>query len=118
MDFHAPDLHARLEAVGPHAWDEIEFGIVAMNKAGDVTGYNARESKLAGLSRETVMGRHFFTEVAPCTNNYLVATRYEEQDDLDETIDYIFTVRMRARPVKLRMLKSKDSDTMYLAVLD
>ncbi len=118
MDFDAPDLFDRLDRSSPADWDEASFGLIAMNKEGEVTRYNAHESRLAGLSAETVIGNHFFTEVAPCTNNFLIASRYEEEESLDETIDYVFTVRMKARPVKLRMLKQAERDVMYLAVKD
>lgn len=116
MDFDAADLQQQLEQAGPESWDAAEFGIVAMDKNGDVTGYNTFEARMAGLSRESVVGRHFFTEIAPCTNNYLVASRYEEEDQLDEIVDYVFTVRMKARPVKLRLLKTPESETMFMAV--
>jgi len=58
----------------------------------------------------------FFTEVAPCTNNYLVAGRFEEESTLDETIDYTFTVKMRPTQVKLRLLKDDRAERQYLAV--
>ncbi|MGF1454156.1 MAG: hypothetical protein ACFB6R_02130 [Alphaproteobacteria bacterium] len=118
MEFDAPDLYDRLERSGPAEWDEAGLGLIAMNKEGDVLRYNAHESKLAGLSEATVLGRHFFTDVAPCTNNFLIASRYEEDEELDEVVDYVFTVRMKARAVKLRMLKKADSETMYLVVKD
>jgi hypothetical protein len=68
------------------------------------------------MSRDRVLGRHFFSEVAPCTNNYLVATRYEEEPALDEVIPYVFTLRMRPTPVELRLLKQPGAARMYLLV--
>jgi hypothetical protein len=49
-----------------------------------VTGYNASESRLSRLRPERVVGRNFFVEIGPCTNNYLVARRFLDCDELDE----------------------------------
>jgi len=43
-------------------------------------------------------------DVGPCTNNYLVAQRFLDCDELDEQLDYVFTFRMAPTPVRLRML--------------
>lgn len=98
------------------ALDACTFGIIGLAPDGTVVQFNAYESRRAGMSRELVMGRHFFTEVAPCTNNYMVATRYEAEPALDEAIPYVFTLRMRPTPVELRLLKQPDAARMYLLV--
>jgi photoactive yellow protein len=85
-----------------------------------VTGYNQAESQLSGLPVDEVAGRNFFVEVGPCTNNYLIAQRYQDcagQDqELDEQLDYVFTYRMSPTPVRLRLLARRGSDRQYLAV--
>ena len=40
--------------------------------------YSKGESKLSGYTAEEVMGRHFFTDVAPCTNNRLIYRPFQE----------------------------------------
>jgi photoactive yellow protein len=87
-----------------------------MTLDGVVVGYNAFESQLAGLAPVRVLGKHFFTEVAPCTNNYLVASRYEECATVDEQLPYVFTLRMRPRNVELRLVKAAGSGHQYLLV--
>ena len=96
--------------------DELTFGLIAMDDAGVVVHYNRAESELSGLDPDRVIGRNFFTEVGPCTNNFMVAQRYQDVGDLDETIDYVFTFRMAPTPVRLRMLASPDDPLRYLAV--
>ncbi len=87
-----------------------------MDRAGTVRHYNHSESAASGLSPDRVVGRHFFTEVGPCMNNFMVATRFEEEPDLDATMDYVFTLRMRPVPVRIRMLSAPWATHMYLAV--
>jgi photoactive yellow protein len=64
-----------------------------MSEDGTVTSYNLAESRLSGLTPANVVGRNFFSSVAPCTNNFLVAYRLETEPVLDAIIDYVFTLR-------------------------
>lgn len=105
-----------LEAIPLDGIDEIGFGLIVMNRSGEVTGYNAAESKLSGLAAERVLGRNFFVDVGPCTNNYLVAQRFLDSDELDEQLDYVFTFRLAPTPVQLRLLARAGSPRQYLAV--
>jgi len=113
--FDAPDLHARLDALDDAGLDALPFGVVRMDADGTVTGYNAAERRLSGLSRDRVLGRGFFAGVAPCTDNAVVAGRYAEAA-LDAVVPYVFTMRMKATPVTLRLLRSGASPHRYLVV--
>jgi photoactive yellow protein len=126
--FDDPDLLGALESVPLAEIDGLGFGLVVMDRDGIVVGYNQRESRLSGLPPAEVTGRNFFTDVGPCTNNYLVAQRYADAGqhrdpnghsdpvDLDERLDYVFTFRMAPTPVRLRLLARKRSPRQYLAV--
>lgn len=114
--FDDPDLLSALESVPLSGIDAIGFGLVVMDRDGIILGYNQRESRLSGLPAAAVAGRNFFTDVGLCTNNYLVAQRYADSDDLDESLDYVFTFRMAPTPVRLRLLAQKRSQRQYLAV--
>lgn len=117
MHFDDADIHHRLDGIAdPAAFDELDFGVIALDADHRVTSYNAAESALSGLSPDRVIGRHFFSEVAPCTNNYMVAQRFETEDTLDDTIDYVFTLRMRPTPVRLRLLRRPEAVRQYLLV--
>jgi len=48
-------------------FDELPFGIIEVDGDGRIMLYNRREEELAGLQRSQVLGRLFFSEVAPCT---------------------------------------------------
>ena len=50
------------------AIDDLPFGAIRLNAAGIILGYNRFESRLSGLEPARVIGKNFFTEVAPCTN--------------------------------------------------
>jgi photoactive yellow protein len=114
--FDEPDLLDRLEMADEATLDEMPFGVIAMRDDGVVEVYNAAESRLSGLSPNKVAGRHFFSAVAPCTNNFMVAHRFETEPELDAIIDYVFTLRMQPTKVRLRLLKQPLRRWMYLVV--
>ncbi|HEY8382346.1 MAG TPA: PAS domain-containing protein [Microvirga sp.] len=105
-----------LDRCDPDVLDTLTFGVVGLDHAGDVAVYNATEARLAGLSRDGVLGKHFFHAVAPCMNNYLVAQRFDDERVLDATIDYVLTFRMRPTPVKLRLLQAPAARLRYILI--
>jgi photoactive yellow protein len=114
--FTQSELHESLVTADAVALDGLSFGVIGMTPDGTVTSYNAAESRLSGLTPANVMGRHFFSAVAPCTNNFMVAHRFEMETTIDDIIDYVFTLRMRPTKVRLRLLKEAGCSRMFLAV--
>lgn len=111
-----PDLFDWLETAAPAAIDALPFGVITLSADGRVVHYGATESRLSGLSQDRVLGRDFFDTVAPCMNNFMVAHRYATEPDLDAVVDYVLTLRMAPRKVKLRLLRRADRPRMYLAI--
>ncbi len=118
LEFDAPRLFAELERLSadPSRFDELEFGLIGMQLDGTIVAYNRVESEFSGIKAQRIIGLNFFTDVAPCTNNYLVSGRYEAESELDETIDYVFTLKMRPTRVQLRLLKAEPSPNQFLVV--
>jgi len=120
LPFDDSDIFARLVALAPAELDELDFGVIGFNAEGIVTTYNAFESKAAGLSIESVLGHLIFTVVAPCMNNFMVAQRFEDaaaqNEELDATIDYVLTLRMRPVKVALRLLARPGQAMRYVLV--
>ena len=63
--FDAPDLLAVLDRAPMSSMDALQFGLIVMDRGGEVIWYNAYESERAGLSQERVVGRNFFASVGP-----------------------------------------------------
>jgi photoactive yellow protein len=116
LTFTQPGLLDSLEAADATVLDALPFGVIGMTPDGTVTSYNAAESRLSGLTPTNVIGRHFFSAVAPCTNNFMVANRFETEATIDDIIDYVFTLRMQPTKVRLRLLKHTRHSIMFLAV--
>ena len=109
-----------LDACDQDQLDALGFGVIGFGTDTLVHRYNAFESQAAGLSPQRVIGEPMFINVAPCLNNFMVAQRFEDAADegseLDDTIDYVLTLRMRPVKVKLRLLASATGATRYVLV--
>jgi photoactive yellow protein len=73
--------------------DALPVGVIRTDLEGVVRAYNASESALSGQSAADVIGKSFFTEVAPCTNVQRFAGRFREgvrKGSLYETFPYNF----------------------------
>jgi photoactive yellow protein len=120
LSFSAPGLHGRLASLNNEQLDQLDFGVIGFDADARVQRYNAFESQAAGLSPQRVIGEPLFTNVAPCLNNFMVAQRFEDAAfdaaELDDTIDYVLTLRMRPVKVKLRLLAAPGSDKRYVLV--
>jgi len=120
MTFDTRGLGDILDASDQEQLDKLDYGVIGFDADSNVQRYNAFESQAAGLSPQRVIGEPLFTNVAPCLNNFLVAQRFEdaaeEGSELDDTIDYVLTLRMRPIKVKLRLLASAAGATRYVLV--
>lgn len=120
MAFEDLALLRGLDALSDAELDHLDFGVIGFDDEGIVRRYNAYESQAAGLSTSRVVGHALFTVVAPCMNNYLVAQRFDDAaaqgSELDATIDYVLTLRMRPVKVRLRLLAAPGSAGQYVLV--
>ncbi len=120
LAFDFPELATRLDACSSEELDQLDFGVIGFDANTEVSRYNAFESQAAGLSPQRVLGQPLFTNVAACMNNFMVAQRFddalEQNIALDETIDYVLTLRMRPVKVALRLLSIPGSATRYVLV--
>ncbi|MEY3213309.1 MAG: hypothetical protein RIT28_3790, partial [Pseudomonadota bacterium] len=57
----------RLAKISPRDLDGLPYGAILLDEGGRILSYNDTESRMARLPIEAVLGRNFFTEVAPCT---------------------------------------------------
>lgn len=110
---------SNLPSLSPAQLDRLPVGIVQVDDVGVVLQYNRFEAEFSGLSREDVVGRAFFTDVAPCSNNpllYGVFTAGVADDDLDACVDYTFSYRMRPTNVTIRLYRHGSTGTNWVIV--
>lgn len=121
LRFDQEALIGALDELDDAGLDEVGFGVIGFDAGGTVRRYGAAESRLAGLSRDRVVGLQLFSVVAQCMNNCLVAQRFEDcaaaGEVLDTVVDFVLTLRMKPQKVKLRLLFHPAVAMRYVCVL-
>lgn len=120
VEFDQQGMAELLAAMDTAALDALKFGVIGFDLDNHVRRYNAYESRAAGLGSERVLDQDLFMVVAPCLNNFMVAQRFSDAREagvaLDDTINYVLTLRMRPTKVRLRLLSAVGADLAYVLV--
>lgn len=95
-------------------FDKLNFGVVGLDLEGNTVVYNQPQAIKSAMSKNDCLGHNFFLDVAPCTNNFMVAERMLEEDNIDEEIPYVLTFKMKPTKVKMRLLKQDGIDRMFI----
>ena len=99
--------------------DSLPFGAIRLDTTGKILTYNMTESKLTGRDPKRVIGRNFFTDVAPCTNVQAFAGRFREgvaKGDMHVIFPYRFDFEMAPRDVTVTLFYSKQTETAWVFV--
>jgi len=110
LHFDDDDLGEKLRHATDEQRDNAPFGIIKVDDEGEVEFFNQYESDLSGMDPDDVMGRNFFTQVAPCTNNRLFRGRFKKgvrRGELDETFTYTYTYKMRPTLVDVHLYRDE-----------
>lgn len=120
LTFEQADLLQALATSDDQQLDTLTFGVIGFGRDGQVKRYNQFECKATGLRQDYVLGKHVFTQIAQCMNNFMVAQQFEDAwagaRPLDVTMDYVLTWRMTPTNVKLRLLWDAASDLSYIVL--
>jgi photoactive yellow protein len=87
--------------------DRLPIGAIIVDDEGIIRRFNRYEEQLSGLSRDEVIGRSFFSDVAPCTNDIELGAKFREgieDNNLDIDIEFSFPYPYNrvARDVRIR----------------
>lgn len=92
--------------------DACDFGVVQLDDAGNVQMVNRYQSDLAGVPVGQYEGKHWFTRIAPCTNNALIYGTFKKgiaAGALNVCIPYTFTFKMKPTNVRLHLFRDPSS---------
>ena len=89
--------------------DALPVGAIQLDDAGIIVSYNKAEERISGRSAAEVVGKNFFSEVAPCTRVKRFYGAFQtgiERRDLNEVFDFTFRFPSGTREVRIRMIYS------------
>lgn len=99
--------------------DLLTFGLIELDAEGTVLRYNAAEADISGRPADKVIGRNFFTDVAPCTNTEEFEGRFREAIEagkVDLRFIYVFDHHMAPTQVSVHIQDSEQDDTYRVMV--
>lgn len=105
--------------MGEDQLDALPFGAIRLDRDGTILSFNQSEANLTGRKKEKVIGKNFFTEVAPCTNVQTFAGRFREgmaKKELHAIFPYRFDFQMAPRDVTVTLFYSKQTDSAWVFV--
>ncbi|MDT5061474.1 MAG: hypothetical protein QOH63_1933 [Acidobacteriota bacterium] len=88
--------------------DLLPFGLIELDKTGTIVAFNESEERLSLRSKDEVIGKNFFADVAPCADVQDYKGRFDEflrGSKLSEQFDYIYYFGARAVKVQLTFLR-------------
>ena len=100
------EFDIRVTDLDEEGLDQQPFGIIRLDREGNILSYNLYEEKQARRKREDVVGRNFFTEVAPCTKVKSFYGRFREgvaSRELEATFGFVFCLRHVTRNVDVSL---------------
>ena len=109
---------AGLSSMSNEELDKLPIGAIRLDPRGKILAFNRTESTLSGFAASAVLGKNFFTEVAPCTNVQQFAGRFREgvaKKDLHAVFPYHFNLP-QVFDVTVTLYYHKASDTVWVLV--
>ena len=109
IDFDAPDLGRRVEALSQSALDDLPFGVILLDRYFVVRFYSATEARESGYGMEP-LGRDFF-EVSHCDDktdlraNWL---RAMEQGPVDFDLSRTGDLANPKRELRMRIVSARN----------
>jgi photoactive yellow protein len=114
-------LIAAADGMTAEELDTLPYGMIQLDAHGRILRFNAVESRLAALPQQQQIGKHFFTEVAPCTKVQEFYGRFREgvvREALDTSFQFHFAFKQNPRHVTVRLFYSRRTKSVWVMVSD
>ena len=112
MDFLSYDdieLSEVLTRIPRKGRDRMQFGIIELDLRGTIMAYNMGEAKVSGRNAADMIGKNFFSDIAPCTKTPEFYGRFKagvEKGNFSARFDYLFNHEMNPVAVRVSMMMS------------
>jgi len=121
LSFDDVELSGVLARIPRKGRDRMQFGIIELDFSGTIIAYNMGETKVSGRNAVDMIGKNFFTDMAPCTKTPEFYGRFKAgvaSGTFSARFDYLFDFEMEPRAVRVSMMSSKidGSDRVLLLI--
>ncbi len=108
-----------INSISEKELDSLAYGVIQLNAEGTVLRYNSYESGLSGLTKQKVVGKNFFKQVAPCTDVRDFYGRFRDgiaAGELHCTFRFHFPFKENPRDVTITLLYNQRDETTWVLV--
>ena len=119
VEFGKDSLDNVLGTMSARDIDTLAFGAIQLDGKGTILQYNQAEGTITGRDPKAVIGKNFFTEVAPCTNTPAFKGTFDQgvrSGNLNTMFEYTFNYNMAPTKVKVHMKKALVGETFWIFV--
>lgn len=119
VKFGSDDIENQLANMDDSQLDNVAFGAIQLDSNGKILQYNSAEGDITGRDPSEVVGKNFFTDVAPCTNSSEFKGKFDEgvkSGELNTMFEYTFDYQMKPTKVKVHMKKALSGDSYWVFV--
>ena len=109
--FDAPHLAQTVERMDEAAIHALPYGDIRLDQDGSVAFFSEAEARLSGYGPRPALGRHYFTEVAPCLGNADFLGRIERAQSagkLDIEFSYVGDFDDADKELRCRVQSTQD----------
>ena len=109
IDFDAPDIARRIEALSQHELDQLPFGVILLDRHFVVRFYSATEARESGHGMGP-LGRDFF-DVSHCDDKQDLRTRWlaaMEQGPVDLDLTRTGDLAKPKRELRMRIVSARN----------
>jgi photoactive yellow protein len=99
--------------------DSLAFGAIELDSGGKIVRYNAAEADISGRDQAGMVGRNFFTDVAPCTRSEAFEGRFRagvKAGHMDVQFTYVLDHEMLPTEVRVRMHCLEGTNTYWVLI--
>ena len=117
--FGKSDVENVLAKMDDAQLNKLAFGAVEIDASGRILKYNAVEGTITGRDPKAVVGKNFFTEVAPCTNRPEFKGVFDagvRGKNLNTLFEYVFDHQMKPTKVKIHMKQGIGGGSFWIFV--
>ncbi|MGF1455948.1 MAG: photoactive yellow protein [Alphaproteobacteria bacterium] len=118
--FGSKDIENSLATMDTEALDNLAFGAIQLDGKGTIIKYNQTEGEICNRDPKEVIGRNFFTDVAPCTNTRGFKGKFDEgvsSGKLNTLFQYTFDYNMKPTRVNVHLKKASNHDDRYWVIV-
>ncbi|MCA3006092.1 MAG: hypothetical protein LW650_12875 [Planctomycetaceae bacterium] len=117
--FVPPEVFSAVGSLTRADIDAFDFGAIKLDDAGKVLLVNRYQSDLGGVAVPNFEGKHYFTQIAPCTNNGLFFGAFRKgvaANNLNIVFSYTFTFKLKPTNVRVHMFRDPSSKSNWIFV--